>query len=265
MFSSVPLDVIKNFIVPNLDKNSFMAFISTCTRYYNAYTPLKRLQIFQTKKFEIQVVDGKLKCYYCDLPIRQDRYESHIKRCIPNSLKCILCECVGMTPQIGKIQTHPSISCLECGKGISKQSIGCLQCEIFYCGYNRCNWCQDTFISCRKHICSSDPVDRWYRMLYGARLGGSHMNCFGIMYESRRLIFSRNRIIGKTIFGNNVSCFVNWIVVDSEKLDGKIPNVDNGYDIFFIVDKDSLKISDSDLIAAHYGIAGKTNQWIVYK
>ena len=88
--------------------------------------------------------------------------------------------------------------------------------------------------------------------------------CFGLRYNLE-MLSSANRIVAKTMFANGKSYFIYWIIADREELAGRIPDVANGYDIFFIVDKDSIEIKDDDLIAAHYGCTRTDKRWIVFK
>ena len=260
MFSQVPLDIVKSFIIPNLDAKSFMAFVSTCKRYNGLFAPLDRLKMMHEKRrIYPKESDGKLVCFSCKAAVFVERYEVHINRHASRMdlKKCIRCHSIGMMPQKDIRMEHPYIGCDNCGKGISNQSDGCIHCGIFSCRTTKCEFCRELYLSCDKHICSYDPVKRWTYMLKRTSV------CFRISYMGG-FVTSANRICAITSFPTGLSLFVYWIIFDRETLDDRIPAVENGYDIYFIVDKDALDLSDKNLIAAHYGKIGKTNKWIKY-
>ena len=161
---TVPLDVVKQHILPYLEFKDKCSYWSTCKKLYLMYNLKQKLTLFIDAKLENNT---KVQCIACKLHVYLHRYKQHVNKCVINSWSwkertdllvnvhteqekinylsdkphlttnmivnktqtCVKCKSYGRMPQLfaGTLK-HPFVKCKWCRIGISRTSVGCLDC-----------------------------------------------------------------------------------------------------------------------------------------
>jgi len=260
---SVPRDILKQCIFIHLDKKDRRSLWSTCKKLYSLYSPYERVNY-------APVINGKRKCGKCGMFIFEGRYKSHCTRCIlpdinakilekyrpskfarpmPENVTtkdvdiylekygCELCGSLHFNPQ--KINRkndieHPYIKCNDCGKGITKNSRGCLNCG-FWCLMISCFYCQQDYLECSKHICLT-PLEQWIVFLRAQNM------YFGFYYDKFSVKIHSNYIVA---FGRD-GVIIHWYLVN-RKTYKECLDFNYGSGIHFIVNEDTSQFELLDV------------------